>query len=252
MPERTCTNCGASIPDGARFCTSCGTEAPAAAAPEPYTEPVAPTTQLPAADPAPSWTPPPAAPQPQSQSWSVPPPAQSAAPPQQPAWQQPAAPPLQPAQQPAWQQPQQQWPAAQPQYAAAAPAKRKGNAAGALLSFLGAILLVVGASTQWVRTNVDTHIGWNASTDGKVVVALGVVALIIGFFLVVGLRSIIFRLLLLGLGVWAIVIAIVDMLDVNDLPDALNPAIGIGLVLVLIGGVVLVLAGIVTRSRRAA
>src|SRR5688500_15000964 len=128
VPERTCTNCGSTVPDGARFCTTCGTEAPAASAPEPYTEPVAPTTQLPPAEAAaPAWTPPseqssaapawapptqqtpPAQPQaaPQ-QSWSVPPPAQPAPPAQ--SWQQP-----QPAA-PAWQQPQQQpaWAGQQP------------------------------------------------------------------------------------------------------------------------------------------
>jgi hypothetical protein len=240
VPERTCTNCGASIPDGARFCTSCGTEAPAASAPEPYTEPVAPTTQLPpAAPPAPAWTP---GPQPDPQpSWSVPSPAQPAAP-AQPPWQQPQA-------QPAWQQPQQpQWPGAQPQYAAP-PAQKKGNALGGLLAFLGALLLVTGSFTQWVRTNVETIIGWNASVDGKVVVGLAVVALLVGMVLVAGVRNIVPRLALLALGVWAIVIAVVDIIDVGNQDDALEPAIGIGLVLVAAAGAILLLAGLVTRSK---
>jgi len=264
VPERTCTNCGSTVPDGARFCTTCGTEAPAATAPEPYTEPVAPTTQLPPAEAAaPTWTPPPeqssAAPawapptqqtppaEPQAapqQSWSVPPPAQPAAPAQ--SWQQP-----QPAAAPAWQQPQQQpaWPGQQPQQYAAPPAKKKGNLPGALLSFLGAILLVVGSFTQWVRTNVETVTGWEASVDGKVVVGLAVIALLIGLALIAGVRSIVLRLALLALGVWAIVIAIVDIIDVGNQLDSLEPAAGVGLYLVGAAGVVLLLAGLVTRSR---
>ena len=188
MPERTCTNCGSTVPDGARFCTTCGTEAPAATAPEPYTEPVAPTTQLPPAEAAaPAWTPPPEQP-PAAPAWAPPPgPAGTAGRaaavvvrarrPAQPA------PPTQ-----SWQQPQ---PAGRPGLAAAPaaagvaraaapavrrgrPAKKKGNVPGALLAFLGAILLVVGSFTQWVRTNVETITGWEASVDGKVVVGLAV------------------------------------------------------------------------------
>lgn len=248
MPERTCTNCGSTVPDGARFCTTCGTEAPAAAAPEPYTEPVAPTTQLPAQPAAPAWTPPPAAaPPPQhQQTWSVPSPAQPAPPAQ--SWQQPQ--PQPPA--PAWQQPQPQaqpaWPGAQPG-AYAAPPKKKGNALGGILAFLGAILLVVGSFTQWVRTNVETIIGWEASVDGKVVVGLAVVALLVGLVLIAGVRNIVPRLALLAVGVWAIVIAVVDIIDVNNQADSLEPAIGIGLVLVAVAGVVLLLAGLVTRSK---
>jgi zinc-ribbon domain len=248
VPERTCTTCGSTVPDGARFCTSCGAEAPVAPAPEPHTEPVAQTTELPPA--APAWTPPAAAPpaqpqQPPQQSWSVP---AQAAPPAQ-AWQQP-----QPAA-PAWQQPQQppqpQWGGAQPQQYAQPAAKKKGNAFGGLLAFLGAILLVAGSFTQWVRTNVETITGWEASIDGKVVVGLAVVALLIGFMLIAGVRNIVLRVALLALGVWAIVIAIVDSIDVGNQLDSLEPAIGIGLILVGAAGVVLLLAGLVTRSKSA-
>jgi hypothetical protein len=239
VAERTCTNCGATVPDGARFCTSCGTEAPPASAPEPYTEPVAPTTQLPPPQ------------EPAQQSWSVPPPQ---APPTQPAaspptWQQP------PQQQwgaPQQQQPQQQQWGGQPQVAygaAPAAAKKKGNVLGGLLAFIGAVLLVAGAFTQWLRTNIETYTGWDISVDGKVVVGLAVVALLIGLVLIAGVRNIVLRLALLALGVWAIVIAIVDIVDVGNQPDSLEPAIGIGLVLVAIAGVVLLLAGLVTRSK---
>jgi hypothetical protein len=251
VAERTCTNCGATVPDGARFCTSCGTEAPPASAPEPYTEPVAPTTQLPSEPAAPAWTPPPAAPpqqQPAQQYRSVPPPQ---APPTQPTaapptWQQP------PQQQ--WgapQQQQQQW-GGQPQVAyGAAPvaARKKGNVLGGLLAFIGAVLLVAGAFTQWLRTNIETYTGWDISVDGKVVVGLAVVALLIGLLLIAGVRNIVLRLALLALGVWAIVIAIVDIVDVGNQADSLQPAIGVGLVLVAIAGVVLLLAGLVTRSK---
>jgi hypothetical protein len=257
VAERTCTNCGATVPDGARFCTTCGAEVPPAAAPEPYTEPVAPTTQLPPAEPtAPAWTPPPAAPPPTAptpqqsppqQSWSVPPPAQpTAAPPTQPA-AQPGWQPQQAA--PGWQQPQQQTWAPQPAYGAAPAARKKGNAFGGLLAFLGAILLIAGAFTQWLRTNIETYTGWDVSVDGKVVVGLAVVSVLIGLVLIAGVRNIVLRLALLALGVWAIVIAIVDIVDVGNQPDSLEPAIGIGLVLVAIAGVILLLAGLVTRSR---
>ena len=135
---------------------------------------------------------------------------------------------------PAWQQPQQQpaWPGQQPQQYAAPPAKKKGNVLGGLLAFLGAILLVVGSFTQWVRTNVETITGWEASVDGKVVVGLAVIALLIGLALIAGVRSIVLRLALLALGVWAIVIAIVDIIDVGNQLDSLEPAAGVGLYLV--------------------
>jgi hypothetical protein len=173
----------------------------------------------------------------------VPPPAQQAPPAQ--SWQQPSQPAA-----PAWQQPQQpqQW-GAQPQQYAAAPVKKKGNAFGGLLAFLGAILLVIGAFTQWLRTNIETYIGWEVSVDGKVVVGLAVAALLVGLVLVAGVRNIVPRLALLAIGVWAIVIAIVDIIDVGNEPDSLEPAIGIGLILVAVAGVVLLLAGLVTRSK---
>jgi hypothetical protein len=180
----------------------------------------------------------------------VPPPAQ--APPTQtpttpPTWQQPqqAA--------PAWQQPQPQpqaWGAQPAAYGAtAAPAKKKGNVLGGLLAFAGAILLVAGAFTQWLRTNIKTYTGWDVSVDGKVVIGIAVVAVIVGLMLIAGVRNIVLRLALLALGVWALVIAIVDIVDVGNQPDSLEPAIGVGLVLVAIAGGVLLLAGLVTRSK---
>jgi hypothetical protein len=173
-------------------------------------------------------------------------PAQATPPTQ--TWQQP-----QPAA-PAWQQPQQpqaaqpQW-GAQPQQYAQPPAKKKGNAPGAIIAFVGAIILVAGAFAQWLRTNIETYSGWDVSIDGKVVVGLAVGALLVGFVLLIGVRSVILRLALLAIGVWAIVIAIVDSIDVGNQPDNLEPAIGVGLILVGVGGVVLLLAGLVARSK---
>ena len=101
-----------------------------------------------------------------------------------------------------------------------------------------------------MRTNVETVTGWEASVDGKVVVGLAVIALLIGLALIAGVRSIVLRLALLALGVWAIVIAIVDIIDVGNQLDSLEPAAGVGLYLVGAAGVVLLLAGLGHAARR--
>ncbi|MEJ7584927.1 MAG: hypothetical protein WKF43_12800 [Acidimicrobiales bacterium] len=225
---------------GAQFCTQCGSVV--AAEPE-RTVPIAPTqTWTPPAPATPTPTPPP--------SWldqtmvSAP-----IAPPTRP--DQPFGPP------PQWQ-PQapdgSQW-AVPTQFAPLPPAPAPdtgGNLLGAALAFLGAVLLVVGAFTPWVRTRLDTFTGWTASPDGKTVVGLAVVAIIAAVVLVAGARAVALRLILVAIAVAALVIALINILTVSSrVDDGLNPAVGIGLILVPMGAVLLLASAALTRSSRA-
>jgi len=144
-----------------------------------------------------------------------------------------------------------QWASAEHSGPARSTRRKGGNPVGATLALLGGILLAVGAFTPWVRTRFDTFSGWTVSPDAKVVVALAVVAVVVALILMVGARSVILRLTLAGLGVAAVVIAVVDIVSVNrDIADSLNPAIGVGLVLVPIGGALLLASAAFTRSAR--
>ena len=129
-------------------------------------------------------------------------------------------------------------------------AKKKKNTFGALLAFLGAIGLVAGVFLPWVRTNVDAGIsGWNSSDDAKAVLGLAVAALLMGVAVIAGARNILIRLILIGLGIAAIVIAVVDIGSIgSDLPDALNAKFGAGLIVVPVAGVLLLLSGLFTTK----
>ncbi len=233
------------------------TQAMGAAAPhpaEPPTQVVPPTQAMPPAAP---WSPPggsqPAPsqwqgrpPEPAPAPWQGQPPGPGAGAPQQ-QWQPPAG------------APQQQWqPPAQPQWSTAghlggspASSRERSNLPAGLLALLGGVLLCVGVFGQWVRTNAETFNGWSASPDAKVVLGLGIAALIVGGLLLAGVRHVALRFVLIALGVAALVYAVVDMLSVgSDVAGSLNPAIGWGLFLLPVGGLALIASGLLARHAR--
>lgn len=266
VTERICGTCGEGLAPQARLCSRCGTPSagtahdPTIQLPLPPSEP-APTwnqppptertVPLPPTSPAPGWAQP-VPPAPQS-SWPV-----AQAPPNWPGQPQPHPTYPQPGQygQPPQfgrPQPAAAWPVGQFATLPAAPAQPAtgGNIASAVLAFLGGVLFAVGAFAPWVRTRVDSYSGWTASPDAKVVVALAVLAFLVSVILVAGAGSRLVRLVLLAIGATALVLAAVDILSVvRDVADSLDPAIGLGLVLVPIGGALLLLSAALTRSPR--
>jgi len=235
------------------------TRAMPATPPEPPTSAMPPTQAMPSTQATPGWSPPSyQAPAPQApQAWQGGPPAPAPSPAPAPWQPQPSAPPWQGQQPPAgpqqWQAPgQQQWPGAG-QAGSASPSSRPNNLPAGLLALLGGLLLIAGVFGQWVRTTAETFSGWSASPDAKVVLALGIAALVVGGLLLAGVRHVALRFVLIALGVAALVYAVVDMLSVgNDVAESLNPAIGWGLFLLPVGGVILVVAGLLARHTRAA
>lgn len=199
----------------------------------------------PAAGPTPAW---------QQPTQAVPPAAPPAAP-----WQQPQPPPRPQGQPGQWQspgQPQPQW--QQPGQAAGAwsagqigtapPKAKGGNLVPGIIALAGAVLLVVGVFTPWVRTSDEVTNGFSASDDAKVLLAVGIVALALGAVLVAGVRHILLRSALVVLGVVTLVYSVVDILSVTG-SDNETAAIGVGLILVPIAGVLLCLAGALTKHR---
>jgi len=131
-----------------------------------------------------------------------------------------------------------------------APAPRKGrsNVVGALLALAGAVALVAGVFLPWIRTRLEVLSGWDAFIDAKTVLGLAVATAVVGVLLLAGVRHLVLRLLLIVLGVAAVTIAVVDILSVmNDPPEDLNAAIGAGLVVVPIAGVLIVVSGLIAR-----
>jgi hypothetical protein len=162
-----CTNCGAEIPEGAKFCISCGTAA-AAAAPQ-VEQPVYEAPQAPAYE------------APQQPAYEQPP-VYAAAAPQQPQYQQQA-----------YQQPQyQQQPTyyAQPQPAAAAVSGKPALTFGILgiifactfyFSFLGIIFSAIGLGKAKAFQAAAGQL-YGPAKVGKI---LSVIGLIVGIILTV-------------------------------------------------------------------
>jgi hypothetical protein len=118
-----------------------------------------------------------------------------------------------------------------------------------IIALAGAVLLVVGVFTPWVRTSDEVTNGFSASTDAKVLLGVGIVGVILGALLVAGVRHIVVRLALVVLGVVTLVYSVVDILSVIG-SDNETAAIGVGLVLVPIAGVLLAVAGALAKHAR--
>ncbi len=118
-----------------------------------------------------------------------------------------------------------------------------------IIALAGAVLLIVGVFTPWVRTSDEVTNGFSASDDAKVLLGVGIVALALGALLVAGVRHIILRLGLVVLGVVTLVYSVVDIVSVTG-SDNDTAAIGIGLILVPIAGVLLCLSGALAKHAR--
>lgn len=131
----------------------------------------------------------------------------------------------------------------------AATLDESGNLPGGLLGILGGALVAVGVVLPWMDVAGQTVSGWAASDDAKVLVVLAGLAIVAGALAVGGARSLILRALLVVLGVAAAGVAAYDVVSVVGL-DELDPTPAAGLYVGVLGGLVLVAAGALTRHRR--
>ncbi len=279
MPDQTCANCGSNVPDRAAFCPECGTprdaEAGTVAADRSGSDRsaddptgVMPSTQvLPETEPAiasppdpqTSWQTPTPRQDPGTPAWQSPPPAST------PTWQAPAPP-------PGWQSPPSGPPADGPPGAPAAgwqaayPSSSTGTSAAkssagdpvaGALGVVGGAIAVLAVFLTWIKVELGgigstSGTGWRTTQDGKIMLAIGIAAVILGAILFAN-RHFGLRLLLLAAGMGAIAVGIRDLLDVGPVADEIKKtglpvtghSAGIGLYLVLVAGVVLVLAALI-------
>ncbi len=292
MPDQTCANCGANVPDRAAFCPACGTprdvgvgtadvddggsdrsaEDPTGVMPStqvlPETEPASASPQssdtgwqtpTPRQDPAgtPTWQSPPPASTP---TW------QASEAPTAPAWQSAPAPP------PGWQSPPSGppadgppgapaagWQAAHPSSSTGTSAAKSsaGDSVAGALGVVGGAIAVLAVFLTWIKVELGgigstSGTGWRTTQDGKIMLAIGIAAVILGAILFAN-RHFGLRLLLLVAGVGAIAVGIRDLLDVGPVADEIKKtglpvtghSAGIGLYLVLVAGVLLVLAALI-------
>ncbi|MBI2708442.1 MAG: hypothetical protein HYX34_01915 [Actinobacteria bacterium] len=160
--------------------------------------------------------------------------------------------------QPSYGQPPSGWPTGAAGQIGRPPAARpevaKGSPLGGILAVLGGLLGVVSPFLAWIRVRGATQTGMdNGTVDAKVVLAVGIAAIVLGIAAAAGARSTIVRLLVAAVGVAFVVYAIVDISSVGDLPDRVSPRPGAGLfVLPLAGALCLLAAALIRRPKQPA
>ena len=174
---------------------------------------------------------------------------------QSPAAAPPATPPLAP---PAggWQQPGSPQPATGPAPRARAPLK--GMPVAGALAVVGGAIAVLSVWLNWIKIDIgdlgsSTATGWNSTDDAKIVLAIGIAAVVVGAVLFAS-RNPFLRILVLAAGLGALAVGIRDLLDVGPVADEIakgglpvsGHSAGIGLYLVLVAGAVLVAAALVS------
>lgn len=279
-----CSTCG-EVMNAAVGRDATTVDGPRPDSPTPVLPPVA-SSAPPAADPGPSWAPAtdPAAPAP-SQPWAptdagpstpeAPPAPAWGQPPAPggppagapPAWQQPAAPPYgqPPAAQPTWGAPAGQSPAwGQGPAPTAAPEAKKVSPLGGLLALIGGVLTLVGIFTAWVgpKGGGKNFSGWDLtktdnplkSPDAYFLLALAIVALVIGVLRFTGAMAPVARLAAVIIGLVIIGIMIRDWLSIVDvvkkLPSDVRFEQKFGYFLAIAGGVVTAASALMPSAKK--
>ncbi len=124
----------------------------------------------------------------------------------------------------------------------------RSNLPGGLVALLGAVLVVVGVFLPWMEVGDEAVSGWRASDDAKVLLALAGAVTVAAALIIGGARSLVLRIGLVVVGLATVVLGLVDVLSVGDQPGDVSH--GPGLIVVLVGGVLVVVAALLTRHRR--
>jgi hypothetical protein len=135
----------------------------------------------------------------------------------------------------------------------AAAAKRKSGMPAALAAFVGGVLVAAGVFTPWVRTVLQSGVsGWKVGgADARADLGLAAASVLLALLLAARVRGAFLKLVLVGIGIAAIAISVVDIRSVqNDLATNLHAAIGVGLILTPAGGAVVLLTGLFSRRRK--
>ncbi len=119
--------------------------------------------------------------------------------------------------------------------------------AGLATGALGAVLLVIGALLPWLTVHDQSHNGLDLE-DGWLTVGLGVAALVILLLVTIFGRTgrwmaLIGGFLVLAMGVLNTFAAVIDM-DLGAADALLGASVAYGLYVVLIGGILMGLAGL--------
>ena len=118
-----------------------------------------------------------------------------------------------------------------------------------MAGLVAAVLLTVGVFLPWIGVEGRDVSGWAASGDAKVLLAVAGLATVAAALLIGGARSLVLRLGLVGLGVVTLGLGAYEIASANGIDD-FDVSLGAGLIIVLLGGVILAVAGVVTRHRR--
>lgn len=119
---------------------------------------------------------------------------------------------------------------------------------GGVAAIVAAALVAIGVFLPWMEVGDQAVSGWRSSIDAKVLLGLVGVATLVGALIIGGARSLVLRFTLAVLGLATIAIGVIDVLSVDDLSGDVDH--GVGLIPVLVGGLLLGVAALLTRHRR--
>jgi hypothetical protein len=125
----------------------------------------------------------------------------------------------------------------------------RGNLPGGLVGLLAAVLVTVGVFLPWIDVEGRDVSGWAASGDAKVLLLVAAAATVVAALVIAGARSLGLKLGLIGLGVVTAVLGVYEILSASGIDD-FAVTLGLGLPLVIVGGVALGAAGVLTRHKR--
>lgn len=125
----------------------------------------------------------------------------------------------------------------------------RGNLPAGLLGLAGAATVVAGVFLPWLTVEGHDVSGWSASNDAKVLLGLAAAATVVAALLVGGARSLVLRLVLVGIGLAALGLTVFEVASVGAVDD-FDATAGVGLLVSIGGSVAIVLAGLVARHRR--
>ncbi|HEU5149694.1 MAG TPA: hypothetical protein VFU19_04310 [Iamia sp.] len=131
----------------------------------------------------------------------------------------------------------------------AAQLDERGNLPGGLAGLVAAALVTVGVFLPWIGVEGRDVSGWAASEDAKALLGIAGLATVAAALLIGGARSLVLRLGLVGLGVATLALGAYEVASASGIDD-FDVTLGTGLFLVLAGGLVLAVAGALTRHRR--
>ncbi len=135
------------------------------------------------------------------------------------------------------------------------PEKAKMDWGIAVLVSLAAIVSIIGTFLPWIEARgefVIREIGWDQPIDALIVLFSGLIAALVAGAILSGIKNRMIAFCLFATGMIHVVLAIVEIFDVENMESTIgyNYSIGVGLPIIIVGGGVLVIAAFLEWGSR--